>query len=58
MMREAARAEACFCSAWAALAAFLAESLLARLRASMERVEVAASRASGGVGVSLRTWAG
>jgi hypothetical protein len=56
MMREAARAEACFCSACAALAAFLAESLLARFWASRERVEVAASRASGGRGVSERTY--
>lgn len=52
IIRDAARADACFCSACAALAAFLAESLFARLRASMERVEVAASRASGGGGGS------
>lgn len=51
-MREAARAEACFCSAWAALAAFLAESFVARFWASRESVEVAASRASDGEGLA------
>lgn len=39
---------ACFSSAASALSAFLCASFSARLRASRERVEVAAARASGG----------
>lgn len=44
---EEAMVAACFASAASALRAFLWASFSARLRASRERVEVAASRASG-----------
>ena len=48
MTFEEAIAAACLASAASALRAFLCASFSARLRASRERVEVAASRASVG----------